>query len=128
MSNSPYILSVDDEQVNLMIVEKALDKKIQIKSVGDGEQCLADIEQRKPDLIVLDIRLPGMSGIEVCKKIKSDDNYKDIPVILFSAFSRPEEIEKGMDAGANEYLTKPIDVVEFRKTVYKYLKDKMAVL
>ena len=77
---------------------------------------------RLPDLILLDLNLPGMSGFEVLKKLKENDDTKNIPVFAVSANAMITDIEKGMDAGFDDYITKPVDVKTFIVSITKVLK------
>jgi len=79
------------------------------------------VEQHKPDLILLDINLPGMSGYEVLKKLKQNKNTSNTPVIAISANAMPTDIKKGRDAGFIEYITKPIDLKQLLQVVESIL-------
>lgn len=83
-----------------------------IKSFGNAETCLEKIKKKKPDLIVLDIMLPGMSGLDLCRKIRSSDEFTNIAIILLTA--KGEEIDRivGFEIGADDYVTKPFSVRE----------------
>lgn len=83
-----------------------------VKSFGNGEACLDKIKKKKPDLIVLDIMLPGMTGLDVCRKIRASDDFNNIAIILLTA--KGEEIDRivGFEIGADDYVTKPFSVRE----------------
>ena len=83
-----------------------------VKSFGNGEACLDKIKKKKPDLIVLDIMLPGMSGLDVCRKIRASEDFNNIAIILLTA--KGEEIDRivGFEIGADDYVTKPFSVRE----------------
>lgn len=83
-----------------------------VKSFGDGEACLDKIKKKKPDLIVLDIMLPGMTGLDLCRKIRASDEFNNIAIILLTA--KGEEIDRivGFEIGADDYVTKPFSVRE----------------
>ena len=83
-----------------------------VKSFGDGEACLDKIKKKKPDLIVLDIMLPGMTGLDLCRKIRASDDFNNIAIILLTA--KGEEIDRivGFEIGADDYVTKPFSVRE----------------
>jgi CheY-like chemotaxis protein len=112
MSDSPLILVVDDEPFNLEIFEEALAEKYQFELADTGEDCLKKLQTIKPDLILLDVKMPGMSGIETCEKLKSNPLTANIPVIFVSALSLPEERMTGYKAGGEDYITKPFDEKE----------------
>jgi DNA-binding response OmpR family regulator len=79
----------------------------EVVSAGDGEEAVALALQEMPDLVLLDVRMPRMTGYEACKAIKADENTKGIPVVFLSAKGQEAEIQAGMQAGAIEYLLKP---------------------
>ena len=103
-----YVLVVDDEPVNRDIIEDILlMDDYELEMATDGIQCLEKIKQRLPDLLLLDIAMPRMNGIEVCKTLRKDKETQDLPIILLSGFASDADIEEGMAAGANDYLPKP---------------------
>ena len=83
-----------------------------VKSFGNGEACLDKIKKKKPDLIVLDIMLPGMTGLDLCRKIRASDDFNNIAIILLTA--KGEEVDRivGFEIGADDYVTKPFSVRE----------------
>lgn len=103
------ILIVDDQPANLSILFDYLDKhKGRIFLAQNGQKALELAESKKPDIIVLDIIMPGMDGYEVCKKLKSQENTGEIPVIFMSALTETEHIVKGFEAGGVDYIIKPV--------------------
>ncbi len=112
MPENPLLLIVDDEPFNLEILEEVLAEKYQFEFAASGEECLKKLQKIKPNLILLDVKMPGMSGIETCKKLKSDLQTTDIPVIFVSALDLPEERLTGYKAGGEDYITKPFDEEE----------------
>lgn len=109
MSDQPLILVVDDEPINLEIIEEVLEKNYQLEFAKTGEECIEKLKNLQPALILLDVNMPGMGGIETCKKIKGNFETDSIPVIFVSALSLPEERIIGYKAGADDYLTKPFE-------------------
>lgn len=102
------ILVADDEPHILRIVKDKLSNAgFAVVSVTNGEDALSAAINEKPDLILLDVMMPKMSGFEVCQKIKADESIKHIPVILLTARGQESDIKAGLDAGASEYITKP---------------------
>jgi DNA-binding response OmpR family regulator len=77
-----------------------------------GHKAIRFADFKKPDLIIIDIELPGLTGIDVCKRLKATNHTKNIPVILISSHTRKEQIIIGLQAGADDYLTKPINPIE----------------
>lgn len=116
-----YILLVDDEAMNLDILEEILSDDYETKSVENGIECLKSIDERIPDLLLLDFAMPEMDGVEVCKRIRSNEATKDLPVVMLSGFASEEHIEKGNDAGVNEYITKPFYPSQILEVVERYL-------
>lgn len=109
MSNKPLLLAVDDEPINIEIIEEALENDYQLEFAESGEESIEKLYTLKPELILLDVNMPGMGGIETCKKIKSDIESSEIPIIFLSALGLPEERMNGYKAGADDYITKPFD-------------------
>jgi DNA-binding response OmpR family regulator len=110
MKQPERILVVDDNETNRDILEARLTANgYEVLHAGDGEQALAMATRHRPDLILLDIMMPKVDGIEVCRRIKADTALAFTPIILVTAKSDSKDVVNGLDAGADEYLTKPID-------------------
>lgn len=102
------ILVVDDEEDVLELVRYNLDKNgYKIKTATTGEQALTKAKTDLPDLVILDLMLPGIDGLEVCKKLKSDTRTQNIPVIMLTAKGEEADIVTGLELGADDYVTKP---------------------
>ncbi|BCG63828.1 MAG: hypothetical protein methR_P1561 [Methyloprofundus sp.] len=112
MTDKPLLLVVDDEPINLEILEEALEEYYQLESAETGEECLEKLQALQPELILLDVNMPGMTGIETCIKIKADIETADIPVVFVSALGLPEERMNGYKAGGEDYITKPFEEEE----------------
>ncbi len=115
-------LVVDDSKTDLEIMSRFLTKYgLNILTAVNGEETLAMLAQHKPDLIVLDVVLPDLSGFELCRQIKDNDATCQIPVIICS--TKGTEMDKfwGMKQGASAYLEKPVDNVELSSTVKQLL-------
>ena len=117
------ILIVDDEPANLKLLERLLNAHgyRNIDPVNDSRDVIAHYQVLRPDLILLDINMPGMNGYELLKALRADGNLKDIPVIALTANAMPRDAERGLKAGFSAYLTKPLNVAEFFGTVDRYL-------
>ncbi|HKE45132.1 MAG TPA: response regulator [Steroidobacteraceae bacterium] len=110
MHNPPRILVVDDVPVNIDILRMRLAKHgYEIVAAGGGKQALEAVPQILPDLILLDVMMPGIDGIEVCRRLRADTSLPFIPIVFLTAKSEPAEIVTALDAGGDEYLTKPVD-------------------
>lgn len=102
------ILIVDDEEDVLELLRFNLEKNgYKIDTAVSGEEALAKSRAKLPDLIILDLMLPGIDGLEVCKKLKSDSKTQNIPVIMLTAKSEEADIVTGLELGAEDYITKP---------------------
>jgi len=111
------VLIVDDTEANVDILVDALAEEYDIAVAMDGESALEIVADEKPDLILLDIMMPGMNGFEVCEKLKADRTTRDIPVMFLSGKTEAAEKEKGMAMGAVDFITKPIDVAAIQQKV-----------
>ncbi len=116
---SGCVLYVEDNPANLALMEQIVENidGLSIISAHNAEFGIELAKSHKPDLIILDINLPGMSGLEAIEKIKEIDTVSEIPAIALSAAATPRDIRKGLDAGFDHYLTKPINVAEITKTI-----------
>ena len=104
------ILAVDDEPRVLMMLRRRLETAGYLVSTAqEGVDALRKAHEEKPDLIVLDLLMPGMSGYEVCARLKSDAQCRDIPVLVLTARSQEQDEAEGKQAGADAYMTKPYD-------------------
>ncbi len=105
------VLIVDDEPNILMLMEQALEKLedegVELLTATNGQEALRTIEAEKPDLVFLDVMMPKMNGLEVCSKVKRELGLKDVFVILLTAKGQEFDRQKGLDMGANLYMTKP---------------------
>lgn len=106
----PFILAVDDEPANVKLLERLLSRTYYIASETNGKRALTRIQEQQPDLILLDIMMPGMNGLDVLREIRANPATVDLPVILISARADASDIAQGLELGANDYITKPIDV------------------
>ncbi|MCU7948216.1 MAG: response regulator, partial [Candidatus Thiodiazotropha sp. (ex Cardiolucina cf. quadrata)] len=103
----PHILVVDDQPANLTSLEQILRFNFQVTLAANGQACLEQVKHDPPDLILLDVDMPLMDGLTVCRMIKADPTTSMIPVIFVSALSRLSERLAGYHAGADDYITKP---------------------
>ncbi|MCK4742835.1 MAG: response regulator [Sulfuriflexus sp.] len=126
MDNKPYILSVDDEEMNQEIVMDLLEDDFHIKSVFTGKECIESLSEQRPDIILLDVNMPVMNGLETCKRIRDDAEFKDIPILFVSALASAKEIQHGLDIGADGYITKPFDDVKLKEEIMSLIGEKNA--
>src|SRR5438477_4052026 len=125
MHSPPRILIVDDNETNRDILMARLGPQgYDLKQAADGEEALAAAKELLPDLILLDIMMPKIDGIEVCKRIKNDATMPFTPIILCTAKADSKDVVAGLEAGADEYLTKPIDQMALVARVKSVLRLK----
>ncbi len=128
---TPTILVVDDNQQNLELLQAYLeDVDCQAVPARDGIEALEIIAKEPPDLILLDVMMPKMSGFEVCKRIKNDPKTTDIPVIMVTALNEFGDIERAIDSGTDDFLSKPVNKLELLTRIktmlkLKHLSDKL---
>ena len=121
------ILIVDDIPDNLSILGHFLQKSgLEVFVARTGEQAFEIINHSKPDLILLDVRMPGIDGYEVCERLKADDSTKDIPIIFITALTGTEDIMRGFKVGGIDYITKPFQENEVICRITTQLKLKKA--
>jgi adenylate cyclase len=125
MSKPARILIVDDNEINRDILVTRLEKHgYQTLQAADGEEALASTRQHLPDLVLLDVEMPKLDGFEVCRRLKNDPAMPYIPIILCTARAASQDVVAGLDAGADEYLTKPIDQAALVARVRSMLRVK----
>lgn len=129
--NKPLVLVVDDNQQNLELLQAYLeDVDCETVPANDGMEAMEIISRQKPDLVLLDVMMPKMSGFEVCKRIKDDPQTTDIPVIMVTALNEFGDIERSINSGTDDFLSKPINKLELVTRVktmlkLKHLSDKL---
>ena len=116
------VLIVEDNELNMKLFSDLLEAKgYETIQTRDGREALALIREHKPDLVLMDIQLPEISGIEVTRQIKGDDELKGIPVVAVTAFAMKGDEEKIRESGCDAYISKPISVPDFVATVQEFL-------
>ena len=112
-STPPKILIADDNPQNVELLEAYLsDFRCEIRTAHDGEETLKVVEEFAPDLILLDVMMPRLSGFEVCRKLRSEPATKDLLVLMVTALNQAADFERGVQAGTDDFLTKPVNKVE----------------
>ena len=125
MHDPPRILVVDDNEMNRDILVTRLEAHgYQTLQAADGEEALRGVAQHRPDLVLLDVMMPNLDGLEACRRLKSDRAVAFTPVILVTAKATTQDIVAGLDAGADEYLTKPVDQAALVARVRSALRIK----
>ncbi len=126
------VLVVDDNPQNLELLVEYLHTldNVETTTASDGLECLEAVARDQPDLILLDIMMPRMSGFEACRKLKSDPQTRDIPIIMVTALNELGDIEKGVESGTDDFLSKPVNRLELLTRVksllrLRHLKDEL---
>ncbi|MCD6288899.1 MAG: response regulator transcription factor [Anaerolineae bacterium] len=120
-----HILVVDDEKDILELVEYNLAKEgYRVTPVASGEEALKSARSKTPDLIVLDLMLPGMDGLEVCRRLKTDPKTQHIPIVMLTAKGEEADIVAGLELGADDYITKPFSPRVFVARVRAVLRRR----
>ncbi len=107
MAKEQILIVEDDENIQQLVGYNLNKAGFQVGYADNGEQALALIKADHPDLIVLDLMLPGLNGLEICQAVRNDNNTRDIPIIMLTAKSEEDDIATGLDMGADDYITKP---------------------
>ena len=116
------VLIVEDNELNMKLFNDLLEAHgYQTLQTRDGMEALRIAREQRPDLIVMDIQLPEVSGLDVTKWLKEDDTLREIPVIAVTAFAMKGDEEKIREGGCQDYIAKPISVTKFLETVQKHL-------
>lgn len=121
------ILVVDDEEHIVMILKDSLEfSGFQVVTAYNGMEALERVEQDHPDLVVLDIGMPKLDGWEVCRRLKSDEKTKDVPIIILTAYAQASDQRKGAQLGADRFVTKPCDLTYLVEEINTLLAKKKA--
>ncbi|MCX8034051.1 MAG: response regulator [Thermodesulfovibrio sp.] len=119
------ILIVDDNEDARELVKKILKRHgYEIIEAVDGEEAIAKAIAYRPDLILMDISIPKIDGYEATRRLKARPDFKDTPIIAFTAHAMRGDQEKALQAGCNGYISKPINVRDFPEQIKIYIKDK----
>jgi two-component system phosphate regulon response regulator PhoB len=120
---TPYVLVVEDEDALATLLQYNLDKEgYDVAVAGDGEEALLLAEERLPDLVVLDWMLPKVSGIEVCRRLRSRPETRNVPIIILTARGEETDRIRGLDTGADDYVVKPFSMTELTARIRAVLR------
>ena len=120
--NKPTILLVDDEQKILDLIGLRLKYLgYRVITAANGEDALSSVEEHRPDLILLDVMMPGLDGLTVCSRLKKSETFGTIPIVMLTARSDAEDVNKAMTAGADDYVVKPYDPAVLQAKVQRYV-------
>ncbi|MGF1523022.1 MAG: response regulator [Leptolyngbyaceae cyanobacterium] len=119
------ILIVDDEVINFDVIEAMLSSQdYQLNYVDTGQEAINSLSLFQPDLILLDVMMPGMDGIATCRHIKAMENWRPVPIIMVTALNTKDDLARCLNAGADDFISKPINRVELRARVEAMLRIK----
>ena len=125
MTQTNRILIADDNQPNRELLEAYLsDIDCDVEHAADGQETLAKVQSFKPDLILLDVMMPKLSGFEVCQKLKADASLRKVMILMVTALNEAGDIERAVKAGTDDFLSKPVNKTELLKRVENMLKLK----
>jgi len=122
LENSARVLVVDDDQEVARSIEATLRRNYQVTVVHSGIQAIKQARKHAPNLIVLDVVMPGMDGLETCRELRNDPVLAGIPILFLTALGRPEDRIAGFRAGADDYLTKPFNLEELQLRIKAILR------
>jgi DNA-binding response OmpR family regulator len=121
-----YVIAVDDDLEVLETLGRVLEReKLEVKLASSGAQAMTLLENRIPDLLILDIIMPGMDGISICRQLRSNPNYVALPILFLTAKGSTDDIVEGLDAGADDYVIKPFELAELRARVHALIRRGM---
>jgi sigma-B regulation protein RsbU (phosphoserine phosphatase) len=118
------VLIVDDVKANVDVLVQALGDEYKLSVALNGESALRSAEKNPPDLVLLDIMMPGMDGYEVCRRLRASPRTRDVPIMFLSALEDVVNKARGFEVGGNDYLTKPFEVLEVKARVHSLLRAK----
>ena len=124
MTEKAKILIIDDVMVNIQILTDILEDHYKVISTTSGKEGIELAISDSPDLILLDIMMPGLNGYEVCKRLKKDSRTTNIPIIFITAMNEIEDERKGLELGAIDYITKPINPATVEIRIKNHLQLK----
>jgi PleD family two-component response regulator len=122
----PRVLIADDNPQGVELLEAYLaENDYEIRTASDGEETLRQVAEWQPDLILLDIMMPKISGFEVCKRLRANPATRDMAILMITALDQPSDVERAVEAGTDDYLTKPINKTELFLRVRSLLKSRL---
>ena len=120
------ILVVDDNEQNLELLQAYLEElQADVRVAYDGVEALRLVEERQPDVILLDVMMPKMSGFQACAKLKGNPATREIPIIMVTALNEISDVERAVESGADDFLTKPVNKIELTARVRTQLKVRL---
>ncbi|MDD9158116.1 response regulator [Aliivibrio sp. S4TY2] len=121
--DGPLLLVADDEPVNLQVLSSFLKLEgYRVKTANDGPETLQVLKEEKPELLLLDVMMPGMSGYEVCQSLRQEYNHSQLPIIMLTALNQTQDRVRGFESGANDYLSKPFNKQELAARIKAHIQ------
>ncbi len=118
------VLIAEDDPKGAELLEAYLaETDYDVRTAADGEQTLQQVAAWKPDLILLDVMMPRISGFEVCKRLRADPATRDVGIIMVTALDEPSDVERALEAGTNDFITKPVNKTELLIRVRAFLQS-----
>lgn len=125
MVTAPSILIVDDNPTGQQIIRGMLfEQNYELNFASNGQEALQQVDHLKPDLLLLDVMMPGLDGFEVCQQLKANEEWQHIPVILVTALNSKEDLVHGLNVGADDFISKPVNGLELRARIRSMLRIK----
>ena len=118
------ILIVDDVKANVDVLVQALRGEYKLSVALDGESALRSAEKNPPDLVLLDIMMPGIDGYEVCRRLRAGEQTRDIPIMFLTSLEDVQDKARGFEIGGNDYLTKPFEILEVKARVRSLVRPR----
>lgn len=119
------ILIADDHPQGAELIEAYLEgQEWEVRLAADGEETLKVVREWQPDLLLLDVMMPKLSGFEVCKRLRSDPATRDLPILMITALDQPSDVDRAVEAGTNDFLTKPIHKTDLVMRVQALLQSR----
>ncbi|MBU0637357.1 MAG: response regulator [Planctomycetes bacterium] len=117
------VLIADDNPQILELLEAYLEPlPVKVSVAADGQATLTAVEREQPDLVLLDVMMPKRSGFEVCRLLKDDPRYRDIPIVMITALNEVGDMERGRECGADDFITKPVNKIQLLERVRNLLR------
>ena len=121
MTENNIVMVVDDQPVNLKMLHDALHKQYTVLAASSGERALYQLEHSRPDIVLLDVMMPGLDGFETCQRIHAIPGLEELPIIFMTALTEVKDKVKGFESGGVDYLTKPLELAEVRERLKTHL-------
>jgi DNA-binding response OmpR family regulator len=115
------LLAEDDTDIRLLVTFKLEQAGHEVRAFGDGASALADARKHPPDLAILDVLMPGVTGLEVCRQLRGNPATAGVPIIMLTARVQPADVAAGREAGANDYIVKPFSPRELAERIQTWL-------